>query len=145
MYRADLRWMLREAVRCGMTLDASGVALQTALQLPHANHNTLPDAALHTLQDLRTRLITQSDDACKVVDQWEDVAALSNKLTQADLSVIVETCARADSYPQGDTLSDDAKRPFKESLRGFWWILEILWLQTRDYTSQGVKEQDITR
>ena len=145
MYRADLRWMLREAVRCGMTLDASGVALQTALQLPHANHNTLPDAALHTLQDLRTRLITQSDDACKVVDQWEDVAALSNRLTQTDLSDIVETCARADSYPEGNTLSDDAKRPFKESLRGLWWILEILWLQTRDYTPQGVKEQDITR
>lgn len=137
--------MLREAARCGLNLDASGVALQAALQLPHGDHTLLSDNVLNTLSELRTRLDDQCGDASRVVDQWEETNALEDKLSQDDLANVVELCAKADSYPVGGDLSADAKRPLKQSLRGAWWILEVLPLQTRNYTPQGAKQQDILR
>ena len=137
--------MLREAVRCGLTLDASGVALQNALQVPHTDHSELSDAALHDLENLRTQLVNQTDSASKVVDEWEDIHKLEAKLTPTILSDVVELCARYDSYPERGILSEDAKRPIKESLTAKWQALEYLPLQTRDYTPEGDKFNNVTR
>lgn len=119
----DLRWMLREAVRVGLVLNPTGVALQTALQLPQtvllnssldaqaeneataststatAGTTTTLDPRLDALDSLAKILRAQDDDTKKGIDGWAECKPYIAQLPQNVLAEIVEAAAKLDSYP----------------------------------------------
>ena len=117
--------MLREAVRVGLVLNPCGVALQTALRLPHslvltsslgattssgiptstssataATTDTL-DPRLHALDALAKILESHSHDAKKEVDGWSECKPFIAQLSQSVLAEIVEAAANIDEFPEG--------------------------------------------
>jgi hypothetical protein len=143
--RLILRWMLREAVMCGLLLGARGVALQPALQWPCEDTDVLTPAALAAYRTLKRRLMGQANDASKIVDEWKETKALADQLKHQDLIDIVEYCAKVDSFPPRGVLSPDVMGRFSESLSLAWKPLEYLSLVTRHYTANGVLFSDVKR
>ena len=143
--RLILRWMLREAVMCGLILGASGVALEPALQWPREDTDVLTPAALDSYRTLKRRLMGQANDASKIVDEWKETEVLADQLQQQSLIDIVEYCARVDSFPARGVLSLDVMGRFSESLSLAWKPLEYLPLVTRHYAANGVLFPDVKR
>jgi hypothetical protein len=136
--------MLREAVRCGVLLDASGVSLLPALRIPAHASNTV-DLAVHAqLRRLARILNEQSTDAKLELAYLDRVNACCSMITQQALARYVEALASLDARTPIE-LCPDATRPIKESMTLCWWPLELLPLQNRDYTAKGTRTKDKLR
>ena len=130
---AHARWLLREAVRCGLILGPQGVCLQPALPPPE----TIPLPAdltstldrLHKLKGylrLRERSIAPGAQPDLAID------GLLRDITQPDLGALVEYMARLDASASpgvvdadGELLPDMAQA-VHESLSLAWKILSFV-------------------
>jgi hypothetical protein len=159
----DPRWMLREAVRCGVLLDASGFAVLPALRPPTRGdpsndpcawaqnlsdilppiegHPAMDPRILQELDNLAKILNAQAVDARLEVTHYNEIRACSTLITQDALRQILEVLTAFDA--RGPiTTNMDALRSVNESLSVWYLPLEIMPLQTRIYSATGQKKRD---
>lgn len=134
------RWMMREAIQCGLVLDPMGVALQTAFTL------CPPIAASQAIPPELVRLLDAEFNE-GVLDH--DAAATAQALAERNMSPrqlwdIVHRAAdfdeRGDIVPAADPGGLTAGKPFdarlkqiNESLTLKWFPLEAIVLEERNY------------
>lgn len=161
----DPRWMLREAVRCGILLDASGFALLPALRPPNRGdpsndpcawaqnlsdnlppiegHPAIDVAILAELDNLAKILTAQVTDARLEMSHYNEIRACSSLVTQDALRQILGVLTDFDARAP-IAMNTDALQPVNESLSVWYLPLEMLPLQTRVYSASGEKKRDKT-
>jgi hypothetical protein len=138
--------MLREATHCGLLLDPEGIASQAAISFtippPSPSYPTphLSSDAMTALTRLRTLVESQSHNSKLESEQEDEVEQLRKSLSQDVLVKIVEAAAEYDISSK--EMSKDALAGMNESLVGGWVVVEMLVFKTRQYTKEGMKEED---
>jgi hypothetical protein len=133
--------MLREAVVCGIRLDAAQVVCQPALSnVPSVRDSGVIPEQLRNLLDE-----TLSASMVDQVNEEAVQALIKDHLPPQVLREIVKSAAAYDTALDGDEgtggpISEDLKHLPKESLTLKWYIVEVLVLQTRTYS--GTEEDD---
>lgn len=142
------RWMLREAVDCGVRLSATGLAFLPAiphietLRLPfdHPDHLEAPSkATIDNLSLLNVYMHHQLIDVRVEQDHRAEIENIRKRISQDELAKIVRLAAALDVC-SGVPLSDDAMRPVQKSLRNVWWLIEVVPLKTRWYPRPGMEQ-----
>jgi hypothetical protein len=124
--------MLREAEACGLRLDPTGVALQTALNRVKAikDNNLIPAELIDLLNKDLKRVKRTSDERTK--DTAEIEQYLRDHLQPDQIRRIVDLAADSDSADwdaqdgKGGEMPQDLLEPFHESLVGAWNLAEPL-------------------
>lgn len=144
--------MLREVAQCGIRLDPVGMALQPAVAECSNVLETeiIPGELRRSLKHLLRAAAIEADEFDRLKKQVDE------QLDRHKLSQIVELAAAGDTQhdqtPFADETTsagrqstkpniDDLLRMPKESLKGPWWILELLRLETRYQDPEGVMPQ----
>ncbi|RSH95514.1 hypothetical protein EHS25_000606 [Saitozyma podzolica] len=129
------RWMIREAAKCGIRLDASQIVCQPAF----SDVQTVKDSGIIPEQ-LRKLLDEMSLSPVIDYDKEEAVRALIDEhLRPPALLNLVTMAAAYDTTLEGDVgagapISPDLEQLIEQSLTPQWYILELLPLETRTYT-----------
>jgi hypothetical protein len=138
--------MLREAVQCGIRLEASQVVCQPALSDVH----TVKTSGL--IPERLRKLLDEMSSATMIDQDKEDAvrAIIEEDLSAPVLRRIIELAAAHDTALDGDDGPDtqvckDLKKLPKESLTGPWWLLEYLPLQSRVYNDFEEEKEDHSR
>ncbi|BEI83354.1 hypothetical protein CcaverHIS002_0312220 [Cutaneotrichosporon cavernicola] len=135
-----LRWIVREAVDCGLLLSATGMSYLAAMAIPewarkgypNENHCGPSAATIDFLSCLAAIVDETLTSPCTEQEALNDMDKLCQQIKQEELRKLVDLVAWRDVGP--DLLSLDATRPCKESLRGFVYrSLEVCPLKTRWY------------
>lgn len=165
--------MLREAVLCGLKLEAVGVCLQPAIYLHPAvvNSGLIPAELIQILkEELRGETVEfETENTVRsLVDQhlphgrlveilnlataYDSGMMSRDAMSDAERSKAAEVDrARASEEtdpgpdPRGLPIGPDGLMLGTESLKGIWWVLEGLILQTRTYTGGEGEGKDIWR
>lgn len=127
------RWMLREAVRCGLLLGAQGVCLQPALKPPTSLPNPIEISStldrLHKLEGylrLKERSIKRNSQPDLAID------GLLREIKQEDLAALVEYMVGLDSsgaphaMANEGALFEDTAHMMHESLTLGWKVLSFV-------------------
>lgn len=152
---------MRDAVRCNLLLDASGVALMTALsldtELDRRGNDTpvatlkaktgIKDSTIAALKDLTHTLEEHADTTCAPtleLDHTNHLNQLLGQLKQPQMAQIVELAAAFDSAPLvGNGANEDVMSNLHESLTSQWQILEHIPFITRGTTTKGVDVEQL--
>lgn len=162
-----VRWLLREAVHCGLKLEAVGVCLQSAIHKHPAvsASGLIPDELIKILnEELRGETVEFETETRvrAIVDQFlphsrlVEIIELATKYdagpstapTTAEDGKTIEDAASAIPPPKRLNplaLGPDALSTARDSLRGAWWLLEGLILQTRKYEGNKDTGRDVWR
>ncbi|BEI83355.1 hypothetical protein CcaverHIS002_0312230 [Cutaneotrichosporon cavernicola] len=136
------RWILREAVDCGLLISATGVRYLRATGLPIdlptiREHCAIDDpptpATMRCLADLDAIVSAQLKHPQVEQDRMEEMEALRAQIPQSELRKIVNIDAERDACatPTADLLCEQ-----RSSLQWLWWLLEFIPLKTRRYSAQ---------
>ncbi len=131
--------MLREAVDCGLLLNAAGVQHLGALAMPtcppewHREVHRQPgDHVLCSLQRLEAFVHAQLHMPQNESECQQQFRKLRSMIPQSALHDLVRLVAQRDVC--GGDPSPDATCTPKKSLRHVWWLCEYAPLQTRRYS-----------
>ncbi|KLT40011.1 hypothetical protein CC85DRAFT_287892 [Cutaneotrichosporon oleaginosum] len=139
------RWILREAVDCGILLSSTGVRYLKAVAMPsgppggdgHGEIREYPsDATLRRLERLDNIVSDQLVNPQSEQDRRQELEELRSKIPQSELRKLVYLVAQRDVCAGPPSI--DAMRPPKVSLKNIWWLLEYLPLKTRRYSPELV-------
>ena len=138
------RWMLREALSCGILLDPLGFALLRAVRLPGRSGDPTDEKFTALLKYVTSREFRASQTARDRLEKHNKARELSEGIAPEVLSQIVSRLAEYDAGKLGYT-SPDAGSRVHPSLSAGWWPLEMLPLQTRTYAAHGTQIYDTYR
>ncbi|KAK1922359.1 hypothetical protein DB88DRAFT_541500 [Papiliotrema laurentii] len=138
------RWMLREALSCGILLDPLGFALLRAVRLPGRAGDPTDEKFTALLKYVTSREFRASQTARDRLEKHNKARELSEGIASEVLSQIVSRLAEYDAGKLGYT-SPDAGSRVHPSLSAGWWPLEMLPLQTRTYAAHGTQIYDTYR
>lgn len=139
----DVRWMIREATKCGIRLDASQIVCQPAF----SNVQTVKDSGIIPEQ---LRKLLDEMSLSPVIDYEKEKSVrdlIDEHLRPPALLKLVTMAAAYDTALEGDVgagapISPDLEHPIEQSLTPSWYILELLPLETRTYTDTEETPRD---
>lgn len=130
-----------------MRLSATGIAFLPAMTMPTvptADDPELEEPSQTTMDHLE-RLKIQVEELLQDVRAEQDsrakVEEINKGISQEQLANIVRLAAGRDV--RDGPLSRDAIQPVQDSLKGAWWPLEWIPLQSRDYTHPGAEADSV--
>ncbi|GMK53435.1 hypothetical protein CspeluHIS016_0100210 [Cutaneotrichosporon spelunceum] len=134
------RWILREAVDCGLLISPAGTSYLAATAMPdfpapeHCIIGALPEPeTLQNLAEMEKIVAAQLKEPHIEQDKRDELDILRARVPQSELRKIVNLAAERDVCP---TPTPDLLCTPRDSLRWLWWLLEILPLKTRRYTPE---------
>ncbi|BEJ14191.1 hypothetical protein CspHIS471_0313650 [Cutaneotrichosporon sp. HIS471] len=132
------RWIVREAVDCGLLISATGMNYLSAMALPkmpEREHLQVPEIPNEQTLERMRRLSEIADTRIKSrateQDNIVEFETLRNSIPQDPLRRLAYIATLRDACAGPPT--DDASQPPQESLKHLWWLLEVFPLETRRY------------